>query len=162
MSEGTEFILREISLKRFEEEEQKILTHVLAEVKSGIPGDFDGDGEVDFDDFFIFAAGFGLSAEMPGFDPGLDLKADGVVDFSDFFIFAENFGRRLEDTMNRTEFRDRKLLPSEPWERESEDEGRTPRHQRPPPPDASGRSEPVPAIPATNRRVILWLPAGAF
>ena len=55
--------------------------------------DFTGDGKVDFDDYFIFAAGFGLRAEMTGFDPRLDLKADGIVDFSDFFIFAENFGR---------------------------------------------------------------------
>ena len=92
MSDDTQFILRQINFKRLGGEEQNILTRVVAEIKAGVPGDFDGDGDVDFDDFFIFAAGFGLSRGMPGFDPRLDLNADGAVEFSDFFIFAENFG----------------------------------------------------------------------
>ena len=91
MSESTQFILREISLKRFGEEEQKILTHVVAEVKSGIPGDFDGDGEVDFDDFFEFAGAFGQSAT--GAFAKYDLDGAGeTIDFNDFFEFAAAFG----------------------------------------------------------------------
>ena len=49
--------------------------------------DFDGDGEVDFDDFFLFAEAFG------GADPRFDLDASGSVDFADFFLFAESFGQ---------------------------------------------------------------------
>ncbi len=49
--------------------------------------DFDGDGEVGFDDFFLFAEAFG------GSDPRFDLDASGSVDFADFFLFAENFGQ---------------------------------------------------------------------
>ncbi len=50
--------------------------------------DFDGDGEVGFSDFFLFAEAFG------GGDPRFDLDGNGVVDFSDFFLFADHFGRR--------------------------------------------------------------------
>jgi PKD repeat protein len=60
---------------------------VVGGESSGIPGDFDGSGKVDFSDFFIFADGFG------GTDPAYDLDGSGKVDFSDFFIFADNFGK---------------------------------------------------------------------
>ena len=49
--------------------------------------DFDGDGEVGFADFFLFAEAFG------GSDPRFDLDASGAVDFADFFLFAEHFGQ---------------------------------------------------------------------
>ncbi len=49
--------------------------------------DFDGDGEVGFSDFFLFAEAFG------GSDPRFDLDGSGSVDFADFFLFAENFGQ---------------------------------------------------------------------
>ncbi|MBT7913764.1 tandem-95 repeat protein, partial [Candidatus Bathyarchaeota archaeon] len=52
-----------------------------------VQGDFDGDGKVDFTDFFAFADAFGGSA------PEFDLNDDGRVDFTDFFTFADNFGR---------------------------------------------------------------------
>ncbi len=53
-----------------------------------LAGDFDGNGKVDFDDFFIFADHFG------GTDPLCDMNANGKVDFDDFFIFADHFGER--------------------------------------------------------------------
>ena len=49
--------------------------------------DFDGDGEVGFDDFFLFAEAWG------GSDPRFDLDGSGSVDFADFFLFAEHFGQ---------------------------------------------------------------------
>ncbi len=49
--------------------------------------DFDGDGEVGFSDFFLFAEAFG------GSDPRFDLDGSGSVDFADFFLFAESFGQ---------------------------------------------------------------------
>ena len=51
-----------------------------------IPGDFDGDGIVDFPDFFLFAEAFWTD------DALYDLNGDGFVDFADFFIFADFFG----------------------------------------------------------------------
>ena len=49
--------------------------------------DFDGDGEVGFDDFFLFADAFG------GSDERFDLDGNGAVDLADFFLFADHFGQ---------------------------------------------------------------------
>jgi len=56
---------------------------------SGIPGDFNADGSVDFDDFFLFADAFG------GSDSAYDMDNSGGVDFDDFFLFAHNFGKKM-------------------------------------------------------------------
>ena len=56
-------------------------------VTAEVTPDFDGDGEVGFSDFFLFAEAFG------GTDPRFDLDDSGEVDFSDFFLFAESFGQ---------------------------------------------------------------------
>ena len=49
--------------------------------------DFDGDGQVGFTDFLLFANAFG------GSDPRFDLDASGQVDFADFLLFVNHFGR---------------------------------------------------------------------
>jgi hypothetical protein len=75
---------------------------VTAEVRSDVlkparaVGDFDGDGAVDFTDFFAFAGGFGRGAASPAFDPRYDLTGDGAVNLDDFFIFAAHFGEKSE------------------------------------------------------------------
>ena len=61
---------------------------VNIEVQSALLGDFNLDGSVDFDDFFIFADSFG----QPDFNPATDLNGDSAVTFDDFFIFGDNFG----------------------------------------------------------------------
>ena len=58
----------------------------------GVPGDFDLNGAVDFDDFFAFADHFGQSSTAAGWDARFDLSANGAVDFDDFFSFADYFG----------------------------------------------------------------------
>ena len=58
-----------------------------------IVGLFGADNSVGFDDFFILADLFGLTAEDAGFDPAFDLAPSAVIDFDDFFVFADNFGR---------------------------------------------------------------------
>jgi hypothetical protein len=72
--------------------EEKPLTVKL----NAVPGstksaDFDGDGKVGFDDFFLFAAAFGQSAT--GDNAKYDLDGSGKIDFDDFFLFAGKFGR---------------------------------------------------------------------
>ena len=57
--------------------------------------DFNGDGVVDFTDFFMFVEQFGTRQGGPGWDPAFDLAKDSVIDFNDFFVFAEQFGTRL-------------------------------------------------------------------
>jgi hypothetical protein len=55
--------------------------------------DFDGSGNVDFDDFFIFANSYGKVPGDTGYDPTYDLDGSDEIDLGDFFIFADNFGR---------------------------------------------------------------------
>ena len=61
-------------------------------------GLFGMDSRVGFDDFFIFADNFGLSAADENFEPAFDLapSASPKIDFDDFFVFADNFGRGIE------------------------------------------------------------------
>ena len=54
--------------------------------------DFDGNGAVDFDDFFLFADHFRTEPGGPGWDPALDLDGDLDVDFDDFLRFADDWG----------------------------------------------------------------------
>ena len=60
---------------------------------NAIYGLFGADNRVGFDDFFILADLFGLTAEDAGFDPAFDLAPSAQIDFDDFFVFADNFGR---------------------------------------------------------------------
>jgi hypothetical protein len=63
-----------------------------------IYGLFGMDNRVGFDDFFIFADNFGLTAADENFEPAFDLapSASPKIDFDDFFVFADNFGRGIE------------------------------------------------------------------
>ena len=64
----------------------------IREIASGRSADFDGNGAVNFDDFFLFASAFGQKAA--GGDARFDLDGDGEVDFDDFFAFAADFGKK--------------------------------------------------------------------
>jgi hypothetical protein len=55
-------------------------------------GDFDGGGDVGFNDFLLFVAQFGKTSADVDFDATFDLDADGAVGFLDFLRFAEFFG----------------------------------------------------------------------
>ncbi|MBT4500738.1 MAG: T9SS type A sorting domain-containing protein, partial [Gemmatimonadetes bacterium] len=68
-------------------------------------GDFNGDGLVDFADFFMFADQFG------GTDPAYDLDQSGTVDFGDFFLFADAFGGPLGKLLELAE--EMLVLPTE-------------------------------------------------
>ncbi|NLF30143.1 MAG: hypothetical protein GX591_04550 [Planctomycetes bacterium] len=54
-----------------------------------VPGDADGDGDVDLDDFVILKQTFGAS---PLTDTRADFDGDGDVDLDDFVILKGNFG----------------------------------------------------------------------
>jgi hypothetical protein len=56
-------------------------------------GLFGADNSVGFDDFFIFADFFGLTAADAAFDPAFDLNPNNRIDLDDFFVFADYFGR---------------------------------------------------------------------
>ena len=71
-----------------------LLWAVVPSFSSEIKADFDGNGIVDLDDFFLFAEHFGQILDQPGFDSTFDIIGDGRIDQNDFFFFAENFGKR--------------------------------------------------------------------
>jgi hypothetical protein len=55
-------------------------------------GDFDGDGDVDFDDFVEFAGAYGTSEGDPAYNLNADFDGDNDVDFDDFVEFAGVYG----------------------------------------------------------------------
>lgn len=85
-----ELRMTQISLNTVASGEQihavSVVVQLTDEASSGIPADYNGDGTVDFSDFFIFADAFGSQSSTH------DLTGDGQVDFSDFFVFADFFG----------------------------------------------------------------------
>ena len=60
-----------------------------------LSSDFDGDGSVEFGDFFLLAHGFG------GTSAALDMDGRGRVDFGDFFLFADDFGKTTANKPHR-------------------------------------------------------------
>jgi len=56
--------------------------------EDGRKGDFDGDGDVDFDDFVEFAAAYNSVSGDANYSSVFDFDNDGDVDFDDFVEFA--------------------------------------------------------------------------
>jgi hypothetical protein len=61
-------------------------------VQIGPIGDFDGDGEVGFQDFIVFAQVYGSAPDDDGWDSRFDLNGDGQIGFQDFVMFAQAYG----------------------------------------------------------------------
>ena len=74
--------LRKIALNDME----KLNLPDCGQTRTQVTADFNGDGRVDFADFFEFVDAFG------GSDPRFDLDGNGKVDFADFFEFVDAFG----------------------------------------------------------------------
>lgn len=55
--------------------------------------DFDGNGQVNFDDFFLFVDQFG-QAVTPA-NQRFDLNSDQAINFDDFFLFVDQFGQTV-------------------------------------------------------------------
>ena len=69
-------------------------THItLQPAAAALTPDFNGDGRVDFADFVLFTAQFGLRQGDPGYDAWYDLDGDGTIGFGDFLMFGSAFGR---------------------------------------------------------------------
>ena len=66
------------------------------EVQEALPSaDFDGDGQVAFEDFLAFVHAFGTQSGQENFDPKFDLDGNGEVGFSDFLIFVNSYGKPI-------------------------------------------------------------------
>lgn len=59
---------------------------------NGIKGDFDGDGDIDFFDFYQFASAYGSELGDHNYNAIGDFDDDGDVDFLDFYSFAGVYG----------------------------------------------------------------------
>ena len=68
------------------------LNCVGAATLTTVGGDIDGDSDVDFTDFLLFAGAFGKSVGEPLFVGAADIDSNGTVDFGDFLILASAFG----------------------------------------------------------------------
>ena len=53
--------------------------------------DFSEDGKTDFEDFTLFAGGFGKEKGEPEFEDRLDLDGNNKIDFADFLIFVQGY-----------------------------------------------------------------------
>ena len=56
-----------------------------------VPADFDGDCNVDQDDFDVFGAAYGHSSGDPEYNPDADFDGDGDVDCRDWFVFLSHW-----------------------------------------------------------------------
>lgn len=56
-----------------------------------IPGDFNEDGLVDFNDFLLFTAAFSTREGDQEYREVMDIDKDGAITFSDFIIFVSLF-----------------------------------------------------------------------
>lgn len=59
---------------------------------SGLMGDTDNDGDVDFTDLRRLASAYGSSAGDPLYNSAADFNDDGKVNFSDLRLLAANYG----------------------------------------------------------------------
>jgi len=73
-----------------------IRNNAVAADGTPVLGLFGADSRVDYDDFFIFADHFGLSAGAEAFEPAFDLSPNNQIDLDDFFVFADNFGKTIQ------------------------------------------------------------------
>ncbi len=58
-----------------------------------LPGDTDGDGDVDFRDFLVLSNNFGNAVDAAMAEA--DFDGDGQVSFADFLVLSQNFGSSL-------------------------------------------------------------------
>jgi len=68
-----------------------VLNAAASSTSTSKSADFNGNGGVDFDDFFLFAGAFGQPGT--GSNARFDLDNSGAVDFNDFFLFIDRFGK---------------------------------------------------------------------
>jgi hypothetical protein len=57
-----------------------------------LPGDYDGDGLVNDDDYAVWLAGYGSTESLLA-----DGNGDGLVDAADYTVWRDNYGASWED-----------------------------------------------------------------
>jgi len=70
-------------------------TYINGDVLVTIPGDIDGDGDVDPFDYTDFRVAFGSKCGQPNYNPWCDFDLDCDVDPFDFNTFRLNYGAHI-------------------------------------------------------------------
>ena len=60
---------------------------------AGLPGDLDGDGDVDLTDLAVMLSAFGRCTGDPAYNPAADIDGDGCVGLDDLATLLGNFGK---------------------------------------------------------------------
>jgi hypothetical protein len=60
-----------------------------------IPGDLNGDFQVNLQDLVILAKAYGSTPGAPNWNPNADIKGDGIVDLADLVILAQHYGQHF-------------------------------------------------------------------
>ena len=71
-------------------------TETAIAVRNNVPGLFGSDNSVGFDDFFLFADHFGLTADDPEYDPAFDLDLNREINKDDYALFVAAFGNSTD------------------------------------------------------------------
>ena len=83
-----------------------------------IPGDLDGDGDVDSDDLALLSEAYGSIEGDPRYNPAADLDSDGDVDGQDLYLFTTYFVPVIaeipEQTVNEGELLSLDITASDP------------------------------------------------
>ncbi len=64
----------------------------LTEPISEVPGDVDGDGDVDLTDLGLLLSAYGTSVGDPNYNPNADFDENGVIDLTDLATLLANYG----------------------------------------------------------------------
>ncbi|MDI6826019.1 MAG: hypothetical protein QMD36_02365 [Candidatus Aenigmarchaeota archaeon] len=75
---------------------------VITPVIEVLPGDVDGDCDVDNDDVELFLATYGKSSGDSGYNPNADFNHDGKVNFDDAIVLARNYGKTCPTPIHPT------------------------------------------------------------
>ncbi len=75
-----------------------------------LAADFDEDGQVSLNDFFLLAGTFGAERGEAGYDGRYDLNRDERIDLGDLFAFSDSFGKIATPSLHRPTVRLRDVL----------------------------------------------------